>query len=108
MISRGIYLGFFVTVVFFFFVNAQRSQLGFCVGTLNYTGDLVRNYNLAYSKPAGTVFYRANLNKAVSFKASIVAGKIGADDGLQLLDADQGLAQFLALSFVQGPWVEMI
>lgn len=59
---------------------AQRSEVGFGLGTLNYTGDLVRNYNFAFSKPAGTVFYRSNLNKALSFKASLVAGKIGAND----------------------------
>ena len=59
---------------------AQRSEVGFGIGTLNYTGDLVRNYNFAYSKPAATVFYRSNLNKAISFKASIVAGQIGAND----------------------------
>ncbi len=27
-------------------VNAQRSELGFGIGTFNYTGDLVRTYNL--------------------------------------------------------------
>ncbi len=41
---------------------AQSSELGFGIGTLTYTGDLVRNYDFKYSRPAGTVFYRANIS----------------------------------------------
>lgn len=59
---------------------AQRSEIGFGLGTFNYTGDLVRSYNFKYSKPAGTVFYRSNLSKVVSFRAGITAGKIGASE----------------------------
>jgi len=59
---------------------AQRSEVGFGLGTFNYTGDLVRNYNFKYSKPAATVFYRSNLSKVVSFRAAFTAGKIGASE----------------------------
>jgi hypothetical protein len=59
---------------------AQRSELGFGIGIFNYTGDLVRNYNLKYSKPAGTVFFRSNLSKVVSFRATITAGALGASE----------------------------
>jgi hypothetical protein len=59
---------------------AQRSEIGFGLGTFNYTGDLVRTYNFKYSKPAGTIFYRSNLSKVVSFRAGITAGKIGASE----------------------------
>ena len=59
---------------------AQRSEIGFGLGTFNYTGDLVRNYNFKYSKPAATVFYRSNLSKVVSFRAAFTAGKIGASE----------------------------
>jgi hypothetical protein len=52
-------------------IYAQRSELGFGVGVFNYTGDLVRNYNLKYAKPAVTVFYRANINKIVSFRTTL-------------------------------------
>jgi hypothetical protein len=61
-------------------VTAQRSEIGFGIGTLNYTGDLVRNYNFKYSKPAATVFYRSNLSKVVSFRAAFTAGQIGASE----------------------------
>jgi hypothetical protein len=59
---------------------AQRSEIGFGIGTFTYTGDLARNYNFLNSKPAGTVFYRSNLSKVVSFRAALTAGKIGASD----------------------------
>lgn len=59
---------------------AQRSEIGFGIGTFNYTGDLVRTYNFKYSKPAATVFYRSNLSNVVSFRAAVTGGKIGASE----------------------------
>lgn len=59
---------------------AQRSELGFGLGTFNYTGDLVRNYNFKYSRPAGTILFRSNLSKVVSFRASITAGQLAAEE----------------------------
>lgn len=59
---------------------AQSSEIAFGLGTFNYTGDLVRNYNILNSKPAGIVAYRANLSRAVSFRTALTAGKIGASD----------------------------
>lgn len=59
---------------------AQRSEVGFGIGTFNYTGDLVRTYDFKYSKPAATVFYRSNLSKVVSFRAGFTGGKIGASE----------------------------
>lgn len=71
-------------VVTFVFINealyAQRSELGFGIGTFNYTGDLVRTYDISYSQPAGTIFFRSNLSKVVSFRASITAGKLAASE----------------------------
>jgi len=65
----------------------QRSEVGFGIGTFNYTGDLVRTYNIASSKPAATVFYRSNISKVVSFRTSITGGKIGATDKRKPIDA---------------------
>jgi Domain of unknown function (DUF6089) len=59
---------------------AQRSEVGFGLGTFNYTGDLVRSYDFSFSKPAATVFYRSNLSKVVSFRVGITGGLIGASD----------------------------
>ncbi|NJN42516.1 MAG: outer membrane beta-barrel protein [Flammeovirgaceae bacterium] len=65
----------------------QRSEFGFGIGTFNYTGDLVRTYNFGNSKPAATVFYRANISTVISFRTSVTAGKIGADDFKNPVDA---------------------
>jgi Domain of unknown function (DUF6089) len=59
---------------------AQRSEVGIGIGTFNYTGDLVRTYNFKYSKPAGTVFYRSNLSKVVSFRTAITGGQLSASE----------------------------
>src|SRR5688500_3339521 len=67
-------------IVSSFSLSAQRSEIGFGLGTLNYTGDLVRSYNFLNSRPAGTVFYRSNLSKVVSFRTAFTAGKLAASD----------------------------
>lgn len=65
----------------------QRSEVGFGLGTFNYTGDLVRSYNFTFSQPAATLFYRSNLSKVVSFRAAFTAGKLGASDTSVPIDA---------------------
>lgn len=69
-----------IFVLMFTKTTAQRSEVGFGIGTFNYTGDLVRTYNFKYSKPAATVFYRSNLSTVVSFRAAVTAGQIGASE----------------------------
>lgn len=61
-------------------LSAQKSEVGFGLGTMNYTGDLARSYNFLNSKPAVTVFYRSNFSQVVSLRAGITAGGIGASD----------------------------
>lgn len=70
----------FLFLLFSNIVIAQRSEVGFGLGTFNYTGDLIRSYNFKYSKPAATVFYRSNISKVVSFRAALTGGKIGASE----------------------------
>jgi hypothetical protein len=85
----------------------QRSEVGFGLGTFNYTGDLVRSYNFAYSQPAVTVFYRANISKVISFRAAFTAGKLSADDATNPIDpfAVQRNASFdIFLSEVSGTY----
>lgn len=60
--------------------SGQRSEVGFGIGTLNYTGDLVRNYDFRFSKPAATIFYRSNISPVVSFRAAVTAGILGATE----------------------------
>lgn len=66
---------------------AQKSEAGFGIGTFNYTGDLARNYNFLNSKFAGTVFYRNNISRVISFRASLTGGKMGASDVKRPIDA---------------------
>jgi hypothetical protein len=65
----------------------QRSEVGFGLGTFNYTGDLVRTYDFTNSQPAFTIFYRANISKVISFRASFTAGKLSASDANSPIDA---------------------
>jgi hypothetical protein len=65
----------------------QNSEIGFGLGVFNYTGDLVRTYDLTTSKPAATVFYRSNISRVISFRTSLTAGKIGARDKHNPLDS---------------------
>lgn len=70
-------VGFMLIAVSLF---AQKSEVGFGIGTLNYTGDLARTYNILNSRPAATVFYRANLSQVVSLRAALTGGGVGASD----------------------------
>ena len=84
---------------------SQKSEVGGGLGGLTYSGDLVRNFNLLYSKPSATVFYRRNLNKVVSFKLGVTFGKIGASDRRKPIDvfATQRASSFkLTLMEVAG------
>jgi hypothetical protein len=71
-----------ITLLCFLTISAfaQRSEVGFGLGTFNYTGDLARNYNLLNSRPAATVFYRSNISNVVSFRAGMTGGKLVASD----------------------------
>lgn len=60
--------------------HAQKSEVGFGLGTFNYTGDLVRSYDILNSRPAVTVFYRSNLSQVVSLRAALTGGGLGASD----------------------------
>jgi hypothetical protein len=64
----------------------QRSEVGFGIGTFNYTGDLVRTYNLRFSKPAATAFYRSNISSVISVRTALTVGKIGASDTRKPID----------------------
>lgn len=65
----------------------QKAEVGGGIGSLNYTGDLVRLYNPAFTRPALTVFYRHNISSIVSFRAGITGGKLVANDNRHPIDA---------------------
>lgn len=65
----------------------QKAEVGGGIGTLNYTGDLVRLYNPAFTQPALTAFYRHNISSVVSFRAGLTGGKLKANDKAHPIDA---------------------
>lgn len=67
-------------------VMAQESEMGFGLGGFKYSGDLSRGVNLKSIRPAGTVFYRSNLSKAISFKVAATAGKLAGSDEKTTID----------------------
>lgn len=72
---------FLIIVLTSFTSWSQHSELGFGLGAISYTGDLHRNYRISQNRPAGSVFYRANINNTLSFKTGITLGKlVGSDD----------------------------
>lgn len=93
MVSHGrgrllfLLLGFTLQFFSAYAQIAQRSEIGFGLGTFNYTGDLARNFSFLDSKPAATIFYRANISRVVSFRAAATGGNIGASDRQRPIDA---------------------
>ncbi len=66
---------------------SQKSEIGFGLGVFNYTGDLVRTYDLTTSKPAATVFYRSNISRVISLRTSITGGQLAASDRHKPIDS---------------------
>ena len=64
----------------------RRHEVGGGIGAFNYTGDLVRTYNPAFSRFAGTVFYRNNISPIVSLRTTLSIGSIGANDQRKPID----------------------
>jgi hypothetical protein len=58
----------------------QKNEIGFGAGAFNYTGDLSRNLYTGNLGPGGTIFYRRNINEAISIRASLTAGILNGDD----------------------------
>jgi hypothetical protein len=65
---------------------SQKSEIGFGLGIYNYTGDLVRTYDLTQSHPAATVFYRSNISHVISFRTSLTGGQLAASDAHNPID----------------------
>ena len=61
-------------------ISAQRVEFGAGLGGFNYKGDIAPSMRLKFFKPAGSVFFRYNPNSALSLRAEIAGGLIGAKD----------------------------
>lgn len=66
---------------------SQHAEIGGGLGVFNYTGDLVRTYDLTTSKPAVTFFYTSNISRVISFRTSLTGGQLAASDQNNPIDA---------------------
>ena len=59
---------------------AQKSELGFMVGTSFYLGDLNPAKVFGMSKPAGGIIYRYNFTPRWAIRANILFAQVAGDD----------------------------
>ncbi len=59
---------------------AQKIEIGAGLGGFNYRGDISPSFNFGFFKPGGSLFFRYNPNAALSLRAEVAAGLIGAKD----------------------------
>lgn len=62
------------------FCYSQQNEVGFGLGAFNYTGDIARNLQSGNISPGATIFYRRNLNDAISIRGSLTGGIVKGDD----------------------------
>lgn len=61
---------------------AQKVEFGGGLGGFNYKGDIAPDLRLRFIKPAGSLFFRYNPNSALSLRAEVAGGIIGAKDAV--------------------------
>ena len=71
-----------LVLIFIFWLpsKAQRDEIGFMAGMMNYQGELSRYINIASPGMNGGVFVRQNWNEAFSTKYSFLFGQINDAD----------------------------
>jgi len=72
--------GIFAFLAFPQLVSAQRVEFGAGLGGFNYKGDISPNFRFRFFKPGGSLFFRYNPSQALSLRAEIAGGVIGAKD----------------------------
>ena len=59
---------------------AQKIEIGAGLGGFNYRGDISPSFRFRTFKPGGSVFFRYNPSQALSLRAEVAGGIIGAKD----------------------------
>ena len=59
---------------------AQKIEVGAGLGGFNYRGDISPSFRFKFFKPGGSLFFRYNPSQALSLRAEVAAGIIGAKD----------------------------
>lgn len=60
--------------------QAQYSEIGFSLGGMHYSGEMIRTVNPLSIRPAVSLFYRQNLSSFVSLRYSLSGGFLHGDD----------------------------
>lgn len=55
---------------------SQFIEFGGGLGTMNYSGDVVRGYSFSTTSLAGTAFYRMNFSEILTVKLALTVGKV--------------------------------
>lgn len=61
-------------------LSAQRSEVGFMLGTSYYLGDLNYSNHFGLTQPAGGIIYRYNINPRWALKMNALYGEVVGDD----------------------------
>lgn len=70
----------FLSTFVFLEISAQKLETGIAVGALNYKGDISPAFNVRFFRPAGSLFVRYNVGKAMSVRAELMGGMLTAHD----------------------------
>lgn len=85
LFRRVTFLGGFVGGVLAFLLTAsvgmaQKIEIGASVGGFNYKGDLAPALNPRFFRPGGSLFFRYNASRSVTFRAEMLMGSITGND----------------------------
>jgi hypothetical protein len=61
-------------------VQAQKIEIGASLGGFNYKGDLSPAFNPRFMRPGGSLFFRYNLSRSVTFRTEVLTGSLMAKD----------------------------
>lgn len=80
----------------------STSELGIGLGGINYKGEIAPKYRFGNNQPAITVFYRKDISKPVTLKASVLGGGIAGTDNYFELPLNQVRQARLRGSLLEG------
>ncbi len=59
---------------------AQKYEIGFGIGALNYKGDMAPNVKIENTRPGANVFFKINFSHTVSLRTGLMAGLLSGSD----------------------------
>lgn len=83
----------------------QKVEIGAGVGGFNYRGDISPNFRFRFFKPGGSVFFRYNPSQALSLRAEVAGGVIGAKDSQSSDPFQQARNMSFRTSILEGSTV---